>query len=168
MRERGFCFTMVVPRKRLAYALGYIELSMLKDARAELARLSDKERETPEAMAVLIELGMVEDDWRSVIQLAPRVAAIAPSVERPWIAWAYALRELGQIEEAREVLSRGATAIEKPTVLVDYNLACYDCLLGDHGEARRRLARVFKREPTWRDQAADDPDLKDLDLAKIG
>jgi predicted Zn-dependent protease len=154
---------MIQPRKRLAYALGYIELSLLREARAELARLTAKEREMPEAMAVLVELAMVEDDWRQVIRLAPRVAKVAPAVERPWIAWAYALREVGKIEEAREVLLRGAEAIEKPTVLVDYNLACYDCLLGDRDGASRRLMRVFKREPGWRAQAMEDPDLKSMD-----
>jgi hypothetical protein len=158
---------MIAPRKRLAYALGYIELSLLREARAELARLSAEERETPEAMAVLVELAMVEDDWRQVIRLAPRVAKVAPAVERPWIAWAYALREVGKVEEARDVLLRGAALIEKPTVLVDYNLACYDCLLGDHDGAKRRLSRVFKREPGWRAQAADDPDLKGMDWASV-
>jgi len=158
---------MIAPRKRLAYALGYIELSLLREARAELARLSAEEREAPEAMAVLIELAMVEDDWRQVIRLAPRVTEVAPAVERPWIAWAYALRELGKIEEAREVLLRGAKTIEKPTVLVDYNLACYDCLLGDQNGAKRRLARVFKKEPGWRAQAADDPDLKGMDWVQL-
>jgi Flp pilus assembly protein TadD len=153
---------MIAPRKRLAYALGYIELSLLREARAELARLTKEERERPEAMAVLLELAMMEDDWPQVIRLAPRVTKVAPAVERPWIAWAYALRELGEIEEARTVLLRGAETIEKPTVLVDYNLACYDCLLGDRDDARRRLARVFKREPGWRAQAAEDPDLKGL------
>ena len=154
---------MIAPRKRLAYALGYIELGLIREARGELARLTAEERETPEAMAVLVELAMAEDDWRQVIRLAPRVAKVAPAVERPWIAWAYALREIGEIEEAREVLLGGAELIENPSVLVDYNLACYDCLLGDRGEARRRLERVFKRDPAWRAQAAEDPDLKDMD-----
>lgn len=158
---------MIAPRKRLIYALGYIELGLLREARAELARLTAKERETTEAMAVLVELAMVEDDWRQVIRLAPRVTKVAPAVERPWIAWAYALRETGKIEEAREVLLRGAEAIEKPTVLVDYNLACYECLLGDRDEARRRLARVFKKEPGWRAQARNDPDFKEMDWSLL-
>lgn len=154
-------------RKRLTYALGYIELSMLREARAELARLSDDERRAPEAMAVLVELAMAEDDWRQVIRLAPQVAKVAPGVERPWIAWAYALREVGKIAEAREVLLQGAAVIEGASVLVDYNLACYDCLLGNPEEARRRLARVFKREPGWREQAKDDPDLSEMDWGNI-
>ncbi|WP_175414707.1 TPR end-of-group domain-containing protein [Nibricoccus aquaticus] len=154
---------MITPRKRLAYALGYIELSLLREARAELARLSVEERAEPEAMAVLVELAMVEDDWRQVIRLAPLVAKAAPAVERPWIAWAYALREVGKIEEAREILLRGAEVIEKATVLVEYNLACYDCLLGDQAGAKRRLAKVFKREPGWRAQAKADPDFKAMD-----
>jgi len=158
---------MIAPRKRLVYALGYLELGLARDARAELARLSVEERKTPQAMAVLVELAMAEDDWTQVIRLAPRVTDVAPGVERSWIAWSYALRELGKIEEARAVLLRGAHVIEEPTVLVDYNLACYDCLLGDRETAKRRLTRVFKREPGWRSQAAADPDLGDMDLAEV-
>lgn len=158
---------MISSRKRLTYALGYIELGMLRDARGELARLTKDERDAPEALAVRVELAMAEDEWAQVVRLAPKVAEIAPGVERPWIAWAYALRELGDIVEARMVLQRGAETIEKPTVLVDYNLACYDCLLGDLDEARRRLARVFKKEPGWRAQAKEDPDLKEMDWALL-
>ena len=71
------------------------------------------------------------------------------------------------IAEAREVLLQGAAVIEGASVLVDYNLACYDCLLGDREDARRRLARVFKREPGWREQAKDDPDLTEMDWEKL-
>ncbi len=158
---------MIAPRKRLAYALGYIELGLLREARRELARLSVEERERPEALAVLIELAMAEDDWAQVIRLAPRVVEVAASVERPWIAWAYALREIGAVEEARTVLLRGQTLIESPTPLVDYNLACYDCLLGDPERARKRLRRVFRSDPAWREQAATDPDLRGLALDEV-
>jgi Flp pilus assembly protein TadD len=158
---------MIVPRKHLAYALGFIELGLLREARAELARLPEDERETPQTLAVLVELAMAEDNWRQVIRFAPRVAAVAPAVERPWIAWSYALREVGKIAEARVVLLRGAKAIENPTVLVEYNLACYDCLLGDREKARRRLARVFVREPGWRQQAVADPDLREMDWQNL-
>ena len=46
--------------------------------------------------------------------------------------------------------------------MLHYNLACYECLLGNHLEARKRLARACKMDPSWNDAAKDDPDLKDL------
>ena len=38
----------------------------------------------------------------------------------------------------------------------------------DLDEARRRLVRVFKKEPGWRAQAKEDPDFKEMDWALLG
>jgi hypothetical protein len=53
-----------------------------------------------------------------------------------------------------------------PSPLVDYNLACYACLLGELDEARRLLASVFAREKSWRAAAREDRDLAALYSAK--
>jgi len=156
-------FAPVIPtRKHLDYALGYIELGLFPEAREELSRITAADRKLPAVLAVLLELAMAEETWTAVITLAPQVADTDPSNERPWIAWAYALRERRQIAEARDVLLRGAGLISEPSVLVDYNLACYFCLLGDLPEARRRLALVFARDPHWKKDARQDSDLAAL------
>lgn len=41
-----------------------------------------------------------------------------------------------------------------------YNLACFYSLLGDVGEAKRRLSIACKESEKWRKAAVDDPDLK--------
>ena len=41
-----------------------------------------------------------------------------------------------------------------------YNLACYECLLGDVEVAKARLQHAFKLEPRYRLQALEDEDLK--------
>lgn len=153
---------MIPTRKHLDYALGYIELDLLEEAREELARIPAADRQTAPVLSAFLDLAMAEEDWDGVIALAPRVASADPAGERPWIAWAYALRELGKIADARDVLLRGTDVIAEPSVLVDYNLACYFCLLGDLTEARRRLALVFAREPHWKKDARHDPDLAAL------
>jgi Flp pilus assembly protein TadD len=153
----------VIPtRKHLDYALGYIELGLFAEAREELSRITTADRKQPSVLGVLLELAMAEEAWTAVITFAPQIAEADPSNERPWIAWAYALRERGKITEARDVLLRGAAAISEPSVLVDYNLACYFCLLGDLTEARRRLNLVFARDPHWKTDARQDPDLAAL------
>ncbi|HEY9249562.1 MAG TPA: hypothetical protein VIO38_10535, partial [Rariglobus sp.] len=75
------------------------------------------------------------------------------------------LREKQHIAEARDVLLRGERLIAAPTALVDYNLACYFCLLGDLVESRRRLQRACAREPGWKTEASADPDLASLKTA---
>jgi Flp pilus assembly protein TadD len=153
---------MIPTRKHLDYALGYLQLNLVEEARKELTRIPRDERHQPDVQAVHVELAMAENNWERVVALAAPLTEIIPTIERPWIAWAYALRELQRVEEAREVLLKAESLLEKATVLVDYNLACYYCVLGDLREARRRLARVFKREPDWRGEASTDPDLAAL------
>ncbi len=157
---------MISTRKHLDYALGYIGLNLLIQARDELALIKAADRETPEVLGVHIELAMEKSAWTRVITLAVKVTAAAPSLERPWIAWAYALREKQRIGEARDVLLKAERAITAPSPLVDYNLACYFCLLGDLTESRRRLKRACAREPDWKAEAAEDPDLAALNVLK--
>jgi len=153
---------MIPTRKHLSYALGYIELNLFPEAREELALIKPEDRETPEVLSIHIELAMARSTWTRVITLATQVTAVIPTLERPWIAWAYALREKQRVADARDVLLRGERAITEPSPLVDYNLACYYCLLGDLPEARRRLKRACAREPEWKTEAAADPDLSAL------
>jgi tetratricopeptide (TPR) repeat protein len=150
---------VISTRKHLDYAFGYIGLNLFSEARAELALIPASDRSQPEVIIAQIELAMATSAWARVITLSPRVIATNPDLERPWIAWAFALREKQRIEEARDILLRGEKLITEPSPLVDYNLACYFCLLGDLHEALRRLKRAFVREPAWKIEAATDPDL---------
>jgi hypothetical protein len=43
-----------------------------------------------------------------------------------------------------------------------YNLACYECLLGDLEVAKGRLTYAIKLEPRYREKALDDEDLKEV------
>ena len=157
---------MIPIRKHLDYALGYIELGLLDEARAELNRISAADRQTSPVLAVSLELAMAEENWDAVVIFAPQVILADETLERPWIAWAYALRENQRITEAREVLVRGSLVVTEPSGLMDYNLACYYCLLGDLDEARRRLQRACSREPRWKTDAKSDPDLASLHPSK--
>lgn len=157
---------VISTRKHLDYALGYIGLNLFTEARAELALIPVSDRDQPEVITARIELAMATSSWTRVIALAPRVVATRPELERPWIAWAFALREKQRIAEARDILLRGEKLIADPSPLVDYNLACYFCLLGDLREALRRLKRAFVREPAWKIEAATDPDLVALQPSK--
>lgn len=153
---------MISTRKHLDYTLGYIGLNLLDDARRELALIKPADRESPEVLLVQIELAMAKQTWARVVTLSAKTAALIPKIERPWTAWAYALREQQKITEAREVLLNAEKLVTDPSPLVDYNLSCYYCLLGELPEARRRLKRACAREPDWKTEAAADPDLAGL------
>lgn len=157
---------MILPEKHLSYALGYLQLGLLAEARDELSALAPEFLATAAALSVRLEVAMAEETWDEVIALAPELIGHDAAQERPWIAWAYALRERERIDEAQETLLAGARLIKDPTPLVAYNLACYACLLGDLPEAHRLLAGVIARDKSWRDIARDDPDLAPLFATK--
>jgi hypothetical protein len=160
---RGFATNRVISaRKHIDYALGFISLGLGTAAREELACLSPAELSHKSTLPARLEIAMLEECWEEVPLLAHQATELEATQERPWIAWAYALRELQQVAAAREVLLRGERAIPEPSPLVGYNLACYFCLLGDLPEALRRLKVVFAREPAWKAEAANDPDLAAL------
>ncbi len=158
---------MITPEKRLTYAAGYLQLDLYKEAREELAALPPEAALTPAALTLKIEISMALAEWDEVIELAPRLIHHDPSTERPWVAWAYALRELQRHTEAQEILLTGRRLIRHPSTLVDYNLACYACLLGELEEARSLLEDVFARDQSWREIARNDPDLAPLHLPPV-
>ena len=153
---------MIAPETHLSYVLGYLQLELVEEAREELSALSAEILATPPALAVRLEVAMADNAWDEVIALAPELVGHDASQERPWVAWAYALREGDRVAEAQETLMAGERLIKEPSPLVAYNLACYACLLGDHKEARRLLGIVFARDKSWRAVARDDADLAPL------
>jgi tetratricopeptide (TPR) repeat protein len=158
--------TLIPTRTHLDYAQGYLGLNLLAEAKAELALIRPEDRATPAVLALHLELAMATGAWTRVIALAKKLSAMRAAGERPWIAWAYALREKQRVAEARDVLLRGESAMEGASALVDYNLACYHALLGDLPEARRRLKRACTRNPDWKSEALADPDLAALTTSK--
>ncbi len=153
---------MIPPEKHLSYALGFLELGLTDEAREEIAALAPEYLSRPDALTVRMEIAMAKETWDEVIALAPELIGHDAAQERPWVAWAYALREQERIAEARETLLAGSRLIKDPTPLVAYNLACYACLLGDIPEASRLLAVVIARDKSWREVAREDPDLAPL------
>ncbi len=56
---------------------------------------------------------------------AKPVCTAAPSDVNDWVHWAYALRELQRVEEARDVLLKAEPLNADKEPVIRYNLACY-------------------------------------------
>lgn len=150
---------MITTARRLEYATGFITLGLLNEASEELESIEGEDRLSDEVMTVRCDLYMAAKDWDLLIAVARELARLTPKNDQGWIHWAYALRELGRIAEAKAVLLR-AEPLHTSCAVLHYNLACYECLLGDIPEARRRLAVACKMSKEWKTAALDDPDLK--------
>jgi tetratricopeptide (TPR) repeat protein len=150
---------MISTTRRLEYASGFIELGLLNEASEELEAIEGADRLSAEVMAVRSDLYMAAKDWDLLIAVARELARLTPKNDQGWIHWAYALRELGRIAEAKAVLLK-AEPLHANCAVLHYNMACYDCLLGDISEARQRLSVACKMGNEWKAAALTDPDLK--------
>jgi hypothetical protein len=148
-----------VTQRRVQHALGYTGLEMWRAALAELGAIAAEERELPLVRAARVDYHMARRQWREVVRRAAPLAREHPWVESAWIGWAYALRELQRIAEARAVLLQAEAHHGDASAVLHYNLACYDSLLGDLASSRRRLKRACRMDPHFQHAAQADPDL---------
>ena len=147
----------------MAYALGYLGLGLVKEAADELETIEGTDRLSIPVMLARIELYMEAKDWELLVAAAKGVARADPTRERAWIGWAYGLRCLEQVAEARTVLLEADLLHGKTCALLHYNLACYECLLGDTAATMTRLRRACKiGGKQFKTMALDDTDLKPM------
>ena len=155
---------MISTRRHLQYASGFLELDMLRDAARELQAIAKPEQDVPKVLSIRINLHMHARQWKQVITVSRKLVKAEPGDDKGWISWAFALRELNRIEEARQVLLTALPAHGKTCDVLHYNLACYECLLGNLSEAKRYLATAARKDKHWKESALEDPDLKALRL----
>lgn len=155
-------------RQRVEYALGYVGLGMFDEARTELEGIAEEDQRLPLVRSTRVDLHLAAKQWKKAVTAASELAAACPDVENAWIGWAYALRELNLIREARTVLFAAELHHGKTSAVLHYNLACYDSLLGALRSARSRLARAVRMDKQFKLAAQEDPDLVALREAGMG
>jgi predicted Zn-dependent protease len=144
-------------------AWGWLELGDLREARLELAALSAAEQSHPDALETWWKIFAEEEDWRAALECAERAVVSAPEHASGWIHRSFALHELRRTREAFECL-QGVVGKFPEEFVIPYNLACYQCQLGDEAAAWTWLKKAAKAgDPRRiRAMALDDPDLAPL------
>jgi lipopolysaccharide biosynthesis regulator YciM len=149
--------------KRIAYAMGYLELGLINQASDELESIEGEARLTIQVMLARIELYMAAKDWELLVAVAKGVARADPKQEQAWISWAYGQRRHTSLADAKPVLLEAEQHIGETCAMLYYNLACYECQLGDIEAAKVRLRRARKIGGNeFRALALDDEDLKPM------
>lgn len=161
---------MISTRRRIESATGYLALGLLTEASDELEAIEGDDRLSPEVMAVRSDLYMEAKQWDLLMAVSRELTRQRPEQIKGWINWAFALRELNRVAEAKTVLLEAVPIHGEKCGLVNYNLACYCCLLGDQAAAKEWLSRACKMDGHWKQAALDDKDLKAMwdDIAKMG
>lgn len=153
---------MVTPYERsIQAARGYFELEMLKESLQQLDSLTFEEQLRPETLEVRILVLMKARKWKLALSAAEKLCTVAPDAPIGYIHTAFCLHELGRTREAKETLLDGPSGlVNDPTY--HYNLACYECVLGNLNAAQVYLETSVSLDADLREFSRQDPDLKPL------
>jgi len=145
----------------LTAAQGYAELGMYLDANEELENIAAEERHRHEVLILRVQIYHSLKKWDLMQVVAKRLTLEQPDNPQWSLSWAEATRQADSLDGARLILLE---AVERHSAVasVHYNLACYECLLGDLEVAKARLQHAFKLDPSLRLRALEDEDLQAL------
>ena len=147
----------------LSAAEGWLELGNHVEALSELNLMSPAGQSRVETLGLRWSIMAQLKRWEECLAAATAIVELTPKHSFGWIHRSYALHELKRTSEARDLLQPALKRFPKNET-IPYNLACYECQLGDLDAARDWLRRAMKlRKPAeLKAQALDDPDLKPL------
>ncbi len=149
----------------LSFALGWLGLGNWREAREDIGRISVAARSHPDVLEATREVFLKAGKWDMAAETAGAVAVLKPREVQSWISLAYALRRKsdGGLEAARNLLTKVQKQFPNEP-LIAYNLACYECQLGNQAAAAAWLASAYATgQPRQiRTMALDDRDLEPL------
>ena len=150
-------------RHHLLAAQGWVELGNLCEASAELEQIAPALKSHPAVLEVRWQIHAQATQWAECVELAAAIIRADPTVAMGWIHRSYALHELNRTAEARDGLLSVARLFPDE-LTIPYNLACYECKLGNVAKAREWLGKIFATEHAaeWKATALEDLDLKPL------
>ena len=149
----------------LRAAIGWLELGNQVEANEELAKIAPDLLSHPAVLAVRYEVCLKSKQWDLAAQVAATLVKVTPQRPAAWISLAYATRRKsdGGIGLARGILTEAQQKFPGHG-LIAYNLACYECQLGDLEKARGWLEKAFAGADAreLKTMALTDPDLEPL------
>lgn len=145
-------------RRQLEAALGYLELGLLDEAMAELEGIALEHRTAPETLSVWLGVYHAAEKWTEMQEVARHLVQTQPQDAQWWISLAFATRRAECLEAAQSILLEAEKA-HPDEPIIQFNLGCYACQLGDTGAAQRRIRRAIELDGHCRALALADPDL---------
>jgi tetratricopeptide (TPR) repeat protein len=128
----------------LQAAIGWLGLGDWREANEELEKIAPALRSRPDVLLALFHIYFKAEKWDMAAEIARALNQIRPLGPQFWIWRAYATRRMpgGGIPQAKEILSKAQPLFPKEP-LIAYNLACYECLLGNSKAAWKWLEKAF-------------------------
>ncbi len=148
-------------QRSLIAAQGYCELEMYDDALAEVAALPSETQGDPMVVEMRLVILMQARRWQAALEASLRLCELRPDAASGFIHAAFCLHELGDTPAAKRKLLEGPPTLEKEANYF-YNLACYECVLGNLEAAQQHLITSCALDKKYKEYAKSDPDLRAL------
>ena len=146
----------------LTAAQGWLELENAAEAIKELEQISPESRKHPDVLEVRWAAEAKQLNWEECVRVATQLTQHAPGRSSGWIHRSFALHELKRTKEAFELLLP-SLSLFKGIWTIPYNLACYQCQLGQKEPALKFYAQALEiGGKSVRDMALADADLAAL------
>lgn len=147
----------------LQAALGWLDLGIHAEADAELNKMTEAMRAHPGVLQVRWRIRAAAQKWEAAMDIAAMLIYAAPDLPFGWVQRSHCLHKLKRTEEARDELV-GVADQFPDNIDIPYNLACYECQLGNLGRAKQWLEKAFQLGDAKKLKLAalDDPDLEPL------
>ena len=147
----------------LSAAIGWLELGNVAEAGAELGKIAPPFQSHPDVLVVRYDLYARSGEWDAAAEIAGTLTRLDPDEPGAWVSLAYATRRKtgGGIAQARAILIQARQTFPQEQIIA-YNLACYDCQLGDLNAARLWLEKAcgLGDARKIKHMARQDPDLE--------
>lgn len=138
---------------------GYFHLGMFHEANDALDDLPTEFKTHPKVLLARFSLLLEMKRWDDGVLLGESLIRLWPQELEFHFKTAYCLHELKRTKEVKETLEAAPVSI-RGTAVFHFNLACYAAQLGHLDEAKKLLTRCFEKEPRFKEEALDDPDLE--------
>lgn len=150
-------------RFHLEAAEGWLELGSPVEAERELEQINPALATQPAVLLVRCRVLGAARKWETLVEAANTLVTLAPELPAGWLDRSNALHFLGRYREAYDQLLPALERFPREGVF-RYNLACFECRMGNLPAARGWLAKAFALDhpSNLRAQARDDPDLEPL------
>ena len=147
----------------LRTAEGWLGLGDWQSANDELEEITPQLRAHPGVLQVRWQVYAAARHWALAVEVAGALTRLLPGEAEGWVHRSYALHELKRTTEARDALLPVLDRFPDDATM-RYNLACYECQLGNLPAARDWLERAFALDggSQLKRQSLDDPDLEPL------
>lgn len=142
-------------------AQGWFELGNPAEATLELAQIGARYQTHPEVLRIQWEILAAQKKWSEALKAAQTYTQTHPNDPDGHIKHANTLYFLGRTKEARDMaLALLQRFPRHPGFL--YNLACYECQMGNLKEAKEWLDKACQMGAHLHAFALRDPDLEPL------